>query len=45
MRFWFDMSYRQICEHTRFSEAKVKSSLNCTRKKLAAELDREGITV
>lgn len=45
MRFWFDMSYRQICEHTRFSEAKVKSSLNRTRKKLAAELDREGITV
>ena len=45
MRFWFDMSYRQICEHTRFSETKVKSSLNRTRKKLAAELAREGITV
>lgn len=45
MRFWFDMSYRQICEHTHFSEAKVKSSLNRTRKKLADELLKEGITV
>ncbi len=45
MRYWFDLSYRQISEHTGFGESKVKMSLNRTRRKLAEELGKEGITV
>ena len=45
MRYWFGMSYRAIAEQTGYSEGKVKMSLMRTRKKLAEELRKGGITV
>ena len=39
------MSYRAIAEQTGYSEGKVKMSLMRTRKKLAEELRKGGITV
>lgn len=45
MRYWFSMSYRAISVQTGFSEGKVKMSLMRTRKKLAEELRKGGITV
>ena len=45
MRYWFGMTYRAIAEQTGHSESKVKISLMRTRKKLAEELRKGGITV
>lgn len=45
MRFWLDMTIPQIAKQTGFGESKVKMSIIRTRKKLAAELEKEGITV
>lgn len=45
MRFWLDMSIPQIARQTGFGESKVKMSITRTKKKLAAELEKEGITV
>ena len=45
MRYWLGMSYQQIGEQTGFGESKIKMSLHRTREKLAAELEKEGITV
>ena len=45
MRFWLDMTIPQIAKQTGFGESKVKMSIVRTRKKLAAELHKEGITV
>ena len=45
MRYWLDMSIEQISSQTGFGESKVKVTLHRMRKKLAAELGREGITV
>lgn len=45
MRYWMGMSIEQITAQTGYGESRVKMSLHRTRKKLAAELEREGITV
>lgn len=45
MRYWFDLSYRQIVEHTGFGESRVKMSLSRTRRKLAEKLRKEGVTI
>jgi RNA polymerase sigma-70 factor (ECF subfamily) len=45
MRYWLDMSIEQISSQTGFGESKVKVTLHRMRKKLAAELGKEGITV
>ena len=45
MRYWLDMSIEQISSQTGFGESKVKVTLHRMRKKLAAELEKEGITV
>lgn len=45
MRYFMSMSYPQIAQVTGYSEGKVKMSLMRTRKKLAEELRKEGITV
>ncbi len=45
MRYWLDMSIAQISAQTGFSESKIKVTLHRMRKKLAAELEKEGITV
>ncbi|MBR4034448.1 MAG: sigma-70 family RNA polymerase sigma factor [Clostridia bacterium] len=45
MRYWFDLSYAQIASHTGFGESKIKNSLSRTRRKLAEELGKEGITL
>lgn len=45
MRYWFGMTYKAIAEQTNYSEGKVKMSLMRTRKKLAEELRKGGITV
>ncbi len=45
MRYWFSMSCRTIAVQTGHSEGKIKMSLMRTRKKLAEELRKGGITV
>ena len=45
MRYWFGMTYKAIAEQTNYSDGKVKMSLMRTRKKLAEELRKGGITV
>ena len=45
MRYWLDMSIDQISSQTGFGESKIKVTLHRMRKKLAAELGKEGITV
>ncbi len=45
MRYWLDMSIEQISSQTGFGESKIKVTLHRMRKKLAAELGKEGITV
>lgn len=45
MRYWLDMSIEQIASQTGFGVSKVKVTLHRMRKKLAAELEKEGITV
>lgn len=44
MRYWFGMSYRAIASQTGNTEGKIKMSLMRTRKKLAEELRKGGIT-
>ena len=44
-RYWLGMSIEQIVAQTHFGESRVKMSLHRTRKKLAEELGKEGITV
>ena len=45
MRYWLDMSIAQISSQTGCGESKIKVTLHRMRKKLAAELGKEGITV
>lgn len=45
MRFYLDFSIAQIAKQTGFGESKVKMSIQRTRKKLAEELIKEGITI
>ena len=45
LRYWAGLEIREITEQTGFGESRVKMSLHRTRKKLAEELGREGITV
>lgn len=45
MRYWLDMSIEQISSQTGFGESKIKVTLHRMRKKLSAELGKEGITV
>lgn len=45
MRYWMDMSLAEISKQTGFGESKIKVTLHRIRKKLAAELGKEGITV
>lgn len=45
MRYWLNMSIEQISSQTGFGESKIKVTLHRMRKKLAAELGKEGYTV
>ena len=45
MRYYLGMSFEQITQKTGFSIGKVKMSLTRTKRKLEAELRREGFTV
>lgn len=45
LRYWMGLSYTQIMAQTGAGESRVKMSLNRTRKKIADELGKEGITV
>ena len=45
MRYWMGMSITQIREQTGFGESRIKMSLYRTRKRIAEELGKEGITV
>ena len=45
MRFWLGLSYTEIAKQTGFGESRVKMSVTRTRKKLAEELKKEGITL
>ena len=45
MRYWLDMSIAQISLQTGYGESKIKVTLHRMRKKLSAELGKEGITV
>lgn len=45
MRYWMGLSIEQIMSQTGYGESRIKMSLHRTRKKLAAELEKEGITV
>ncbi len=45
LRFWMSLGYGEIARQTGFGESKVKMSINRSRKKLAAMLKKEGITV
>lgn len=45
LRYWAGLEIREITEQTGFGESRVKMSLHRTRKKLAEELGKEGITV
>lgn len=42
-RYFFMMSVSEICEKFQFGGSKVKSMLSRTRKKLQAELEKEGL--
>lgn len=44
-RYWYLYSLKNIASQFGFSESKVKSMLSRTRKKLAAYLQKEGISV
>lgn len=44
MRFWMGLEYSEISRHTNFTESKIKVSIHRSRKKLAAMLEKEGIT-
>ena len=45
MRFWLGLNHADISKHTGFGESKIKVSIHRSRKKLAAMLEKEGITV
>ena len=45
LRYWLGMSIEQIMHQTNFGESRVKVSLHRTRKKIADELGKRGITV
>lgn len=45
LRYWMGLSYSQIMAQTSAGESRVKMSLHRTRKKIAEELRKEGITV
>ena len=45
LRYWMGLSYTQIMSQTGAGESRVKMSLHRTRKKIAEELGKEGITV
>ena len=45
LRYWLGMSIAQIAEQMRSGESRIKVSLHRTRKKIALELGKEGITV
>ena len=45
LRYWMGLSYSQIVSQTGAGESRVKMSLHRTRKKIAEELRKEGITV
>ncbi len=45
MRFWLGLGYAEIARQTGFGESRVKMSVSRTRKKIAEELKKEGITV
>ena len=45
MRYWMGMSIEQIRDQTGFGESRIKMSLFRTRKRIAAQLGKEGITV
>lgn len=45
MRYWLDMSNIDIARQLSFGESRVRVTLHRIRKKLAAELGKEGITV
>lgn len=45
LRYWLGMSIDQIMEQTGSGESRVKMSLHRTRKRIAQELRKEGITV
>ena len=44
LRYWLGLSLAQIAAQTGYGESKIKVSLHRTRKKIAAELKKEGIT-
>ena len=44
LRYWLGLSLSQISSQTGYGESKIKVSLHRTRKKIAAELKKEGIT-
>ena len=45
LRYWVGMDISQIMHQTNFGESRVKVSLHRTRKKIADELGKRGITV
>ena len=45
LRYWLGLNIDQIALHMRSGESRVKVSLHRTRKKIAEELGKEGITV
>ena len=45
MRFWLGLSYPEIARQTGLGESRVKTSVSRTKKKLAEQLRKEGITV
>ena len=44
LRYWLGLSLAQIAAQTGYGESKIKVSLHRTRKKIAAQLKKEGIT-
>ena len=45
LRYWMGLSYSQIVAQTGAGDSRVKMSLHRTRKKIAEELKKEGVTV
>jgi len=45
LRYWMGLGYSEIAAQTGAGESRIKMSLNRTRKKIADELRKEGITV
>ena len=43
-RYWLGMTVPQISKQTGYGESRVKMILHCMRKRIAAELGKEGIT-